>query len=348
MLLRNKISGKKILFFSVQTFNLEKEIKNKMEENGAIVTYYDERPSNSNFTKGIIRLKRAMYQKKIDAYYQSILDSIRKETFDFLFVNRGEVITANFLKEFKKLQPNCEMIFFTWDSFTNHSHPTTILQYFEKRFSFDREDAEKYNIGFRPLFYLDKYKKIKKESSSNYKYDLLFLGTAHSDRYIISSKVAEWCVKNGFRTFTYYYMHSKAVYFYQKIFDKSFREFDYKKLSFNSLSTDQIVDLYKNSNIILDINHPGQKGLTMRTFETIGAGKKMITTNEEIKKYPFYSPDIFYVIDRNDIILDPDFFSSSKKIISDELYYRCSIEGWLSDIFLKDEKDDWKSIMNIN
>lgn len=63
MTLKESIQGKKILFFSVQTFNLEKEIKKTMEENGAVVTYYDERPSNSNFTKGIIRLKRDIYQK---------------------------------------------------------------------------------------------------------------------------------------------------------------------------------------------------------------------------------------------------------------------------------------------
>ena len=345
MLLKDKIAGKKILFFSVQTFNLEKEIKIKMEENGAIVTYYDERPSNSNFTKGIIRLRRELYQKKIDAYYQDILDSIKNERFDYLFVNRGEVITAFFLQQFKNLQPDCEMIFFTWDSFTNHTHPTTILRLFDKRFSFDREDAERYNIGFRPLFYLDKYKDIKDEAKDSYKYDLLFLGTAHSDRYIISSQIADWCGRNGFKAFTYYYMHSKAVYFYQKLLDKSFKKFDYKKLSFKSLSTDDIVALYKSSNIILDINHPGQKGLTMRTFEAIGAGKKVITTNAEVKKYPFYSDDIYYIIDRDNVVLDQEFFKKPASVISSDLYYKCSIEGWRSDIFLKDEKDDWKSLM---
>lgn len=347
MILKDKISGKKILFFSVQTFNLEKEIKNKMEENGAIVTYYDERPSNSNFIKGIIRLKRNIYQKKINSYYQTILDSIKNETFDFLFVNRGEVVTEYFLTEFKKQRPNCEMIFFTWDSFTNHTHPTTILQYFDKRFTFDREDAEKYNIGFRPLFYLDKYKNIKEEQAIKPKYDLVFLGTAHSDRYVISTKVSDWCKGKGLNVFTYYYMHSKAVYFYQKTFDKSFKEFDYKKLSFKSLSTNEIVALYKSANMILDINHPGQKGLTMRTFEAIGAGKKLITTNSEIKKYPFYTPANFFVIDRNDIQLDTAFFQSDYQEIDADLYYRTSIEGWLSDIFIKDEKSDWKSIMNL-
>ena len=346
MNLKEKISGKKILFFSVQTFNLEKEIKKKMEENGAIVTYYDERPSNSNFTKGIIRLKRNLYQKKIDEYYQNILINTKKDTFDFLFVNRGEVITAEFLQKFKLQQPNCELIFFTWDSFTNHAHPTTILKYFHKRFSFDLEDALKYSIGFRPLFYLDKYKNIKNVVVSDKKHDLLFLGTAHSDRYLISTKVSDWCSLNGLSAFTFYYMHSKAVYWYQKTFDKSFKEFDYKKLSFKSLNTDEIVNLYKMSNVILDINHPGQKGLTMRTFEAIGSGKKMITTNPEVKKYPFYSPDVFYVIDRNNIVLDKTFFTSPIPDITNDMYYKCSIEGWLSDIFLKSEKDDWKSLMN--
>lgn len=346
MILKDKISGKKILFFSVQTFNLEKEIKNKMEENGAIVTYYDERPSNSNFTKGIIRLKRDIYQKRIDRYYQNILTTIKSQTFDFLFVNRGEVITEYFLKEFRKQQPNCEMIFFTWDSFTNHIHPTTILQYFDKRFTFDREDADKFKIGFRPLFYLDQYKNIKGKGVAKSKYDLLFLGTAHSDRYLISTKVSNWCKEKGLTAFTYYYMHSKAVYFYQKIFDPSFKEFDYKKLSFSSLSTNEIVKLYEIANVILDINHPGQKGLTMRTFEAIGAGKKLITTNSEIKKYPFYHPSNFYVIDRNDIRLDLSFFQSEYQPLDEEIYFRTSIEGWLSDIFMKEEANDWKKIMN--
>lgn len=346
MLLKDKISGKKILFFSVQTFNLEKEMKAKMEENGAVVTYYDERPANNNFTKGIIRLKRDIYQRKIDSYYESILKTIEKDTFDFLFVNRGEVITKTFLETFKKKQPNCEMIFFTWDSFTNHTHPTTILKFFDKRFTFDLEDAEKYSIGFRPLFFLDKYKNIKVQEKKDFKYDLLFLGTAHSDRYLISTKVAKWCEEKSFSTFTYYYMHSKAVYFYQKTFDKSFKEFDFKKLSFKSLTTDEIVELYNNSNIILDINHPGQKGLTMRTFEALGAGKKMVTTNAEVKKYPFYCPEIFYVIDRNNIQLETDFFNKPVGEISEEMYYRCSIEGWLSDIFLKQENEDWKSLMS--
>jgi hypothetical protein len=54
----DNLKNKKILFFSVQTFGLEIKIINKLENLGAIVTYYDERPSNNYFIKGIIRLRK--------------------------------------------------------------------------------------------------------------------------------------------------------------------------------------------------------------------------------------------------------------------------------------------------
>jgi hypothetical protein len=52
------------------------------------------------------------------------------------------------------------------------------------------------------------------------------------------------------------------------------------------------------------------------------------------------------VIDRNNIVLDKSFFSSPIKDVTESIYYKCSVEGWLSDIFVKSEKEDWKGLMN--
>lgn len=340
-MIENELKGKKILFFSVQTFNLEKNIIEKLQELGAIVTYYDERPSNSNFTKGIIRLKRSLYQHKIDDYYKDILEKNSNIQFDYLFVNRGEVITAFFLDEFKKSQTNCKFIFYTWDSIKNHKHPLTILKYFDKKLTFDSEDAKKYGLEFRPLFFLDFYKNLKENVSQNYKYDLLFLGTAHSDRYRLTNLIVNWCNKNNLISYTYFFIHSRMVFIYKKLFDKSFKEFDFKKMSFKSLSTLEILDLYKNSKVILDINHHGQKGLTMRTFECLGAQKKMITTNKEIMKYKFYNKSNILVIDRFDVKIPKEFFNEEYKKIDSELYKASTIKGWLSSIFIENESNFW-------
>ena len=334
-------ANKKILFFSVRTFNLEVEIKSKLEELGAQVIYYDERPANNNFIKGIIRIKRSLIQKKIDEYYKKILINTKNIQYDYLFVNRGEIIPAFFLEELRNTQPNCKFIFYTWDSFNNNPYSITILKYFDRKFTFDSEDAKKYNINFRPLFFLERFSNIKKSEPKQQKYDLLFFGTAHTDRYKISSIIVNFCNKNGLSAFCYYYMHGRFVYFYKKIFDRSFKQFSYKKLNFKSLTTEKILKLYNDSNVILDINHPAQKGLTMRTIEAIGAGKKLITTNFEIKKYSFYNPNNIYVINRKNIQLSKSFFINNYEDIQIDKYSRLSIEGWIKCLFFETESNLW-------
>ena len=104
---------------------------------------------------------------------------------------------------------------------------------------------------------------------------------------------------------------------------------------------DEIIELYAKSNVILDISHPGQSGLTMRTFEAIGAGKKLITTNADIKNYPFYNSNNIYVISRSQIILDRKFFFEKYNPLNQELYDKCSIDGWIEDIFFGEETNYW-------
>lgn len=339
MMLKEKLKDKKILFFSVQFFNIEKEIINKLEEVGAKVDYFDERPSNSIFVKGIIRLKKSLYQKKINAYYRSILKKIEGEKYDFLFVIRGEVVPEFFLKEFIIKQKRCINIFYTWDSFKNCNHAVQNLKYFNKKFTFDREDAINFKIDFRPLFFLDSFKRIK--TKNEYKIDLLCIGTAHSDRYVLTNKVVDWCNLNLFKTHIFFYSRSRLVFAYKFFIDSSFKKFDYNKISFKSLDKKEIINLYSNSKIILDINHPDQKGLTMRTFEAIGAQKKLITSNEDIKKYSFYNPNNIKVISRKKPKLEVSFFYSKYEPIEDFIYKKSSIEGWLESLFLYSKSNIW-------
>ena len=340
MALQDILQSKKILFFSVQTFNLEKEIKSKLEKMGAEVMYFDERPANSILAKGIIRIKKSLYQNKIDQYYHRILEKVKNEHFDFLFVNKGEVVPEFFLEKFSQLQPACTKVFYTWDSFANNKHPEKIIKYFDRKFSFDCDDAVKYNLNFRPLFFLDHYKKIYNSETKKI-YDLVFLGTAHSDRYKISNEVNDWCLQKGLKTFCYYYLPGKIVYYLKRKFDKTFQQFDVKKLSFTSLTTNDILNYYDRSNLILDINHPLQKGLTLRVFEAIGAGKKLITTNQYIQNYSFYNPNNIYIINRENIKLEEAFFQNEYQDIPFDLYQKSSIEGWLNCLFFKEEPNIW-------
>ncbi|RYU94353.1 lipopolysaccharide biosynthesis protein [Emticicia agri] len=338
-ILLEKFAGKKIILFSVQTFNYEKIIADKLRSYNAEVFYFDERPSNSNFSKGIIRIKRSLYQQTIDKYYKDILQKVKNVDFDYLLAIRGEVIPGFFLEEFKLRNPKCKLIFYTWDAFANHNHALSILDYFDRKFTFDTNDANNYKIGFRPLFYIDDYKEVSYKSKNFY--DVLFIGTAHSDRYLISNQISEWCKKHGFKSYNYYYMHGRLVYWYKRIFEKGFEKVNFRQLSFKSISQPQIITLYNQSRIILDIQHPNQSGLTMRTFEAIGAKKKIITTNKEISKYSFYNENNILIIDRNDIILNPDFFKTDFQEIDEKYYLAMSIDGWINEIFFDATSNFW-------
>ena len=341
MTLSEKLKNRRILFISVATFNYEKEIARELENNGAIVDYYDERPSNSIWVKGIIRLKRSVYQNKINRYYNNILRKIEGIEYHYLFIIKGEVVPSFFIEKFKLKNPKCQLIFYTWDPFSNNRNTDVILKHFNKVFTFDSEDALKYDIHFRPLFYLNNYGEVKNSVASEFKYDLLFLGTTHSDRYVISNKLIEWCENNNLNGYAYYYMQGKAVFLFKRIFDKSFNKINMRKLNFESLNLEKILELYSKSKVILDIHHPNQTGLTMRTIEAIGAGKKLITTNHEVLKYRFYNRNNIFLIDRDNPIITKVFIESNGEEIPLDLLESLSINGWLTSIFVKSHPDFW-------
>lgn len=332
-------TNKRILFISVKLFSIELNIQNKLKSLGAIVDYFDERPSNSIFVKGIIRLRRNFYKRKIQSYYNNIFQEIKNNHYDYLFVIKGEVIPGSFLEKFCKLNSNTETIYYTYDSFENNKNSQGILKYFKYKFTFDSKDATDYGLNFQPLFYFDSLKNLK--TPTNHIYNLLFIGTAHSDRYIIANKVEDYFKSRELETYTFFYIPSRLVYFFKIFFDPTFKSFEYKKLSFKSLSENDVLSLYGASKIILDINHPFQKGLTMRTIEAIGAKKKLITTNSEVKKYTFYNENNICVIDRDNIVISEQFLTKPYENISKIMYDDFSLESWLKRIFTGNINENW-------
>ncbi|WP_409415535.1 hypothetical protein [Flavobacterium sp. PS2] len=331
--------NKKILFFSVKLFNYENIIADKLRSLGAEVDYYDERPSNSILTKGVIRLKRSLYNVRIRNYYNDVLIKIKEKRYNYFFLIKGEVIPQYFIEKIVELNPEIILLYYTFDSFENNPNGIDILKNFDRKFTFDSKDSKVYDLSFRPLFFSDDYYKLI--NNEHFKYDLLFIGTAHSDRYVISEKASKWCKENKLKNYAFYYSPSRIVFLFFKLFDSSFKKFNYNKISFFSLKHEQIIELYKESKVVLDINHPNQRGLTMRVFEALGSGKKLITTNIDIKRYPFYNENNIYVIDRNNIDLNCNFFSLPFIDVDKKLYHQMSITGWLEELFFDNESFTW-------
>jgi hypothetical protein len=336
------LNGKKILFLSVSFFNYEKAIAKRLSDLGAEVDFYDERPSNSNFSKGIVRLNKKFYHLKINTYYKRILQEVRNKRYDYFFLIKGEATPSFFLKSIRETNPEIVMIYYNFDPLTEYPDLIDHLKYFDKKFTFEYRDSVTYDMNFRPLFYLDEYKNLNQRSEAS-AYDIVFIGSAHTDRYIVGEKIRDVADKFGLKSYFYYYAMGKIAFRLKKIIDKNLKQFDMAKVSFEKLNHQQIIDFYRKTKSVVDINKPFQNGLTIRTFEVLASGRKLITTNSDIIHYPFYSPDNVLVIDRENIQLNPDFFKTDGKEIDQDILYKMSLNSFIDCLFGDAQDDYWNS-----
>ena len=322
-------NGKNVLFFCPKFFDYEKEIQKTFEELGAKVIWFDDRPSNGFFSKSLIRINKSIINNRIERYYEKILEKLSASAinFDYVFFLNPETITIAYIKKIRQKYSHAKFILYMWDSFNNRRKTLQLLPFFDSKFTFDPDDAKKYNLNFRPLFYVANYSQKKMEI----KYDLVFVGTAHTDRMALVKRITAPLFK--FNVKLYFFLSSKMLFWAKKITDRRFRKIPYKEISFVPLNHLAISNLIHQSIAVLDINHPRQIGLTMRTFEALGAQKKLITTNADVVNYDFYDQDNILIISRNNPIVNEDFLTRPFNTYSKEILFKYSIRGWLAELF---------------
>ena len=121
------------------------------------------------------------------------------------------------------------------------------------------------------------------------------------------------------------------------------KKFDINKLNFKKLTHAQIAELYGDTVSVLDINKPFQEGLTMRTFESLASGKKLLTTNVDLKNYPFFSEENVMILDRDQIEVNPEFFQKSFVKIDQQTLAMMTLDSWIHCLFIADQDHYWKS-----
>ena len=324
------IKGKRILFFGLETMGYEKKILAKMQELGSVVDYHSERPVSSQFGKAIVKIAPTILDKKTEKYYHDILESHKGTKYDIVFIMKCDTPTVSVLKEIRDYFPEAELRLHMWDSLVNIPNIDKKLELFDRITSFDRKDCEKHpEFGFRPLFYLDSF---TEDSQEKIRFDVSFCGTIHSDRYTVLENIRKQCEDNGMKFYGYYYMQSKLAYWYLKLRDKRFRHVPMKKLRFQTIGADKVNRIFNASRAIVDIQHPSQTGLTMRTIETLGAKKKLITTNSDIKNYDFYNENNVCVIDRENPTVSEEFLRTPYQEVDDAVYKKYSLRQWVLDV----------------
>ena len=114
-------------------------------------------------------------------------------------------------------------------------------------------------------------------------------------------------------------MPSKLKYIYHKIFAPEFKELSFSDFQTKKMSSNQVMKVISESQCILDAPQAGQTGLTIRTIECLGAKRKMITTNKDIKKYDFYNDSNILVFEGS-IDKNSKFFTTPYVEVREDIY----------------------------
>jgi hypothetical protein len=286
--------------------------------------------SHSNFKEKAINafskvvLKRNL---KSENRQKHVVNSLEKLGFqDQILVLNPDVFTHETLA-FVRKKTN-RLITFLYDNLSRYPVQDK-LHFFDKVFSFDDADVQKYDFEK-----LCNYNYLNEKAEKIEKTDLdLFYVTSYdkSRNKIIYPLIERLNVLN---------LKFQIVVVGKKTWKPQLKYFlspNKKNISvlFKRKTVDSgiVFQFYRRSKTILDLMRCGQTGLSFRVFEAMALEKKIITNNPTIKDYDFYNPENILLLNDDFTNMDPEFLTSPYVKIPDEIYHKYTLESWVERVF---------------
>ena len=321
---------KRVLFIGIGFYDYDLIIQQAIEKLGFEVDYFCETPKTITYTISN-HLKIRSISNRIKSKHSILIATKCKENYDFIFVIKGGVITPKSLEIIRQKNKTAKTILYLWDSIKRMSNYKKIESYFDTIYSFDRVDALNDNkLKFKPLFYRSEYK--RDESNHSFLFDLFFIGWAHSDRATLLQKIASILEEQKLKVKFFIFVGKMSYYI-----SKSIRTVCSMTIQ-EPISPKEVVKYSTQSRAILDLAHPLQTGLTMRTIEVLfGINRKLITTNKDIANYSFYNENNILIINRENLEIPKSFFEKDFIPYPKEFIDSFFIENWVKDFFYEDK-----------
>lgn len=342
----------RILLLVPLFYDVEKKIKSVLEKSGNEVIWinnkilpFDYRSTESKFK--IIRRFYFFLLSPLKRYLKKELRKIENLNFDLLFSINGHIICGYLFKRLRENNPQLHSVLFIWDSFTKYSLVNEI-KYFDRVYTFDHSDAEKYKIKYKPNFYI----KYQSKKDVIPEHDLCFAGKFSPGRLSITKKIINQIEEAGVNYFIILWPAYKNI-LHNRLLNMLFKRINFnsewnnqylinyeaneslldeKIIVRNCLSYEEVQSHSQNSNVILDLIFEKQNGYTHRLIEAIANGKKVITTNQSIKNERYYNPSQIKVLDEKNQIIDCEWTKSKAKFPIDNYFKDLELSEWLGSI----------------
>jgi len=314
---------KSILFVAPRFYNFENNLKEEMEHQNYNVDLI-------SYSYGSHRLpwKKEKLRRKIAAESSSVIQLININHYDILFVIKGELLDKEIINSFKNKNPSAITIIYLWDSLDNVPFDIDYVNCFDFKYSFDQVECNNYrnhNLQHKPLFYTNDF---EMSNNSQLKYDFSMVGGMQDKRIKVLKQfvklLPEYKYKIRLRTEITLNIPFNIIKFGICTY------FNYAL--YKNLDRKAVAALLNASKAILDFTGSRQSGLSIRTIETLAAGRKLITTNPEVKKYDFYNANNIYVLEDLEPKKIKEFMERKFEPVNKNTIIKYSIENFVSTI----------------
>ena len=210
-------------------------------------------------------------------------------------INRTNYLAHNkfFLEEMRRINPSCTLIYWFTDivSAVVSSGVKDVLEicrdYYDDVITYEKEDATKYGFHYVETPY------SKKDFANKVVYqktDFFYVGRSKLDvdpsRYEKIIDLYSLLKDNGYKPYFSIFGVPKNKQVYSE-------EIHYNRY----VKYGEVLKMIQNTNCLIEVSQAGEKGTTLRMFESLVYRKKLIFTNPDLKTHPYYNDTLMFCIE---------------------------------------------------
>jgi hypothetical protein len=281
-----------VLFIGIDYFGYTQKIMREFKDLGADVTYVDIQPRDFWMNSFRVLFPR-WYRRTVDARHARQVEATAGTRYDRVIFLQAHQFALPTLERLKALQPQATFVLYNWDALTTHDYRPQAA-YFDEVYTFDARDAAAHGWHYLPLFCPREMQGLARDKAPAR--SVYTVGNiVNARRYDAIKAFERYCKAHDIR-FEAFMRMTPVVYLR---FLKAGRI--PRGISFRSIAPEAFRAMIERSAATFDFaNHQAQSGHTMRTFENLCGGKKVITNNAGVKGESFATPDRFLVYEGHD------------------------------------------------
>lgn len=294
--------------------DLHKDIINELIKQGYSVDFIPEFKSkwDPRNKKGYVKISKflvseKLYNKRMEKYWTKLLYREQyNKNYDILFVLDGQSVRPILFQILKKRNKSIRLVNYLYDTTTGVYAFDKNFRFYDTIASFDITECKKFNLIFLPIYW------IKDDFCPTIKYDMFGLGSYSSQRLTLFNYLKKISDEEGYRSrlelFAYpirnlkYY---KVKQYLRKLIGAPtnipVEDYESELVTQSTITPKEFRECILSSKITIDTSAVHQDGLTARFMWALGGEKKIVTSNQNVVNYPFYSTEQILLIDPSNV-----------------------------------------------